>query len=66
MILATAGTDAVPMARIATNSASPPLLDAGVLGIAVPRSAHGRRRERLLPFATRQLGHDVGTLLPLR
>jgi 4-hydroxy-2-oxoheptanedioate aldolase len=38
MILATAGTPAVPMARIAANVPwlAKPLLDAGVLGIAVP------------------------------
>jgi len=38
MIAATAGTDTVPMARIASNSPSlaKPLLDAGALGIAVP------------------------------
>lgn len=38
MILATAGTNAVPMARIAANLPwlAKPLLDAGVLGIAVP------------------------------
>src|SRR6185436_12039529 len=38
MILATAGTPAVPMARIAANVPwlAKPLLDAGVLGINVP------------------------------
>lgn len=38
MILATAGTDTVPMARIAANLPwlAKPLLDAGALGIAVP------------------------------
>src|SRR5215470_15648244 len=38
MILATAGTPAVPMARIAANVPwlAKPLLDAGALGIAVP------------------------------
>jgi len=38
MIAATAGTDTVPMARIAANAPSlaKPLLDAGALGIAVP------------------------------
>lgn len=38
MIAATAGTDTVPMARIASNTPSlaKPLLDAGALGIAVP------------------------------
>jgi len=38
MIAATAGTDTVPMARIAANvpALAKPLLDAGALGIAVP------------------------------
>jgi len=38
MIAATAGTDTVPMARIASNTPSlaKPLLDSGALGIAVP------------------------------
>ena len=64
MILATAGTDAVPTARIAANSASlaKPLLDAGVLGIAVPMVCTRAEAEaaaaavRYPPLGTRMWG----------